>query len=521
MVRVFRRACCSTGQRVLTVKWLLLQLNFLLPLLLLHHAISVQAYGDPSEVRLSDDQAIFMPIKKDVPNKTYLDKLNAHIKDDKSFIYASRISGDRLCVVFSSASHAKLLVEQIGFIIVENEPVPIKYLVAKSVKVYISNAGYGISNSALKKYLTKDCKIHTSSSVSELKANVDPHDNKVYGYLKSFRRVVYIHPEDVTKLPKTPVKFYTTSIGYNVFFEIDSPKCFNCQQKDHFMANCPNLKEKYQQNTNDDDFENSSGINNLENKSDKHEIENFEKRSSEKLSSGQNQEVYNSKQVNKKLDNAAQDDVASQINSTTTALLPSSVDSNLPSSNLNLNLEYSHVLKTPVKRPLPKSTGSIISNGSCDFVVPTPLGEHSDLAKKEKLTPYKKKNRLSQEEKSNKNSQNKKIILDGERTFQISSGIEPARPYIEASFSNHKLTFDKVVNLIMEATKAPRDQRKKIVSQFSKDSSAILDLLLKIHGTVKGKGIKSKITCITKILDYTDEIPSTTDYDSSESESTS
>lgn len=204
--------------------------------------VSVQSLTDPTENRPKDDQAIVITIQKDISNLTYCDELNKYIKDDKSFLYVSRISGDRLCVVFKEAEQAAMLVDQVGYIMVNNNKVLIKYLVAKSVKVVISNVGYGISNSCLKRYLTNTCKIRTSSSVSELKAYVHPEGAR-YNGVSSFRRAVYIHPDDVNLLPKKPVKFMTGSIGFNVFFDIDKPNCFLCASTEHFRKDCPLNKE--------------------------------------------------------------------------------------------------------------------------------------------------------------------------------------------------------------------------------------------------------------------------------------
>lgn len=208
-----------------------------------NQGISLQEYNDNTKRRPTHEQAIVFQIKKNVSNHIYLDKLNEHVKNKNSFIYLSRIAGDLLCVVFESASQAKMLIEEVGYIEVEEDKVQLKYFVAKPIKVYISNANYEISNSALKKFLMRDCGIRCASSVTKLKASGDPNDENRYDSMKSFRRVVCIHPDDADKLPKDPVRFFSPSSAYNVFFEIDSLKCSNFQQKDHFMAHCPLIKE--------------------------------------------------------------------------------------------------------------------------------------------------------------------------------------------------------------------------------------------------------------------------------------
>lgn len=66
--------------------------------------VSVQNYSDALEVRRKDDQLIVMEVQRDVPTKTYVQELNKHVKNDQSFLYAARISRDRLCVVLDKAS---------------------------------------------------------------------------------------------------------------------------------------------------------------------------------------------------------------------------------------------------------------------------------------------------------------------------------------------------------------------------------------------------------------------------------
>lgn len=107
---------------------------------------------------------------------------------------------------------ATFLVEKVGAIDVNGKLVTINYFVHKSVKIIISNAGYGITKSSIKRFLTKDCKIKTLSSVPELKKNMGQNNVDVYE-MKSYRRFVYIHPDDVDKLPKKLVKFFTATTG--------------------------------------------------------------------------------------------------------------------------------------------------------------------------------------------------------------------------------------------------------------------------------------------------------------------
>lgn len=126
-----------------------------------------------------------------MPLKDYVLELNKHINDTKSFLFGSRISHDRICVVMASAPQATYLVEQVSVIKVNDDKIYLKYYLAKAVRVIISNAVFGISNATLKKYLTKDCKIKTLSSLAEFKVNMGYKNNDIFG-MKRYRRFVYI-----------------------------------------------------------------------------------------------------------------------------------------------------------------------------------------------------------------------------------------------------------------------------------------------------------------------------------------
>lgn len=207
------------------------------------NVVYVKDLTDPDEVRPKDEQAIVFEIEKDVPVRAYIEELNKHINDPKSFLYASRISGNRMCVVLATATQAKKLVEEVGAIKINGKTSNIKFFIEKSVKIIISNAGYGISNSALKRYLTKFRQITTLSSVSEFRTNMGQENRDTYD-IRSFRRFVYILPRDVNKLPTEPIIFATDQAIHNVFFEVDSPKCFLCKNTGHFQVNCPMLGDE-------------------------------------------------------------------------------------------------------------------------------------------------------------------------------------------------------------------------------------------------------------------------------------
>lgn len=434
------------------------------------------SFSDVIEVRPKDDQAIVFKIQKDIPNIVYADALNKLVDNEDSFLYFSRISGERICVVFDDAAIAERLVNKVRTFRVNDTDIDIKFLVEKAVKVIISNAGYGISNSALKKYLTNDCKIRTASSVSELKANLDSSSAR-FSKCKSFRRVVYIHPEDIGKLPKQPVRFAAAGSGFNVFFELDNPKCFFCGDVSHFKNSCPKLNQ---------DFPPLSveALNNDSNKA-----------------TNQHDPVTDELFEHRDTINTADGAIDSPPSDSQSALILQ--------NGMNMTAEV-------LKRPLPSSSTSTISD---DYSGGTLSQTTQPALFATPMDPATKPKKVVRSNKA------KKFRKDDEKSqedikFHLSSQLEVSRPYVEATSDDHLLNFDSLCNLIQESCAAKVTERGQIARKFTRNIPELLTLLDKIHGMVVGRSIKRKVTLLRKALDSDLKIETNSDLSlHSESES--
>lgn len=418
--------------RCLTTYVTNLKMAFSLPVDLV---VSVQSLTDPLEIRPKDDQAIVIQIDKDVPNLTYCDELNKYINDEKSFLYVSRISGDRLCVVFKEATQTKQLVEQVRLITVNNIQVPVKFLVAKSIKVIIANAGYGISNSTLKKYITNTCKIRTSSSVSELKAYVDSGGSRFNG-ASSFRRVIYIHPDDAHKLLNRPVKFTTGAIGFNVFFDIDKPKCFLCSSLEHFKKDCPQNNEENEKNKNDISYSKITSLS-----VGKEEIlrpdgtSNASSLISSCIEISDQDDLAQKGEINKLADHSKLPPIQQQ---NEPILRKEKFVPNISIENLSRN-ESDNSPSEITKRALSDSS-SETSNLENSFLTQEEESIHSDH--EFKFVENKRKSHNKKIKKEDKSAQ--------ERYSSITSSLEPARSTIDDTSEKHKLKFNLFVELLVK-----------------------------------------------------------------------
>lgn len=440
-------------------------------------SVNVQAYSDPNEPRPSDEQAIVFDIEKETPVKDYVNELNKHFMNLKSFLYASRISGGRCCVVMSTAEQATKLVEQVGYVTVNGNKSQIKFYVAKSVKVIISNAAYSITNSALKKFLVKDCNIRTSSSVSEFKINMGSDEDNSAG-IKSFRRFIYIHPDDVDKIPNKPVRFYSGSNGCNVFFELDKPKCFRCFGTGHFQANCP------------------------ENDSSSSEKEVVENENGSAVSMGQQAENVNNEStsdsqwhsVNKRRKTKGAGDY--ETTNTDNFAKDNSIQMQIPPFS-SFELATTPPASSPIKRALSESSGVTTVNSAVidqldelgDFLNPNDLSNLTQAKQKKQVRVPLKKPKVQTK------------LSTEELVFKISSDLESARPIIEATESAHGFKFDALVDLVVNASSLNRKKRKALILTSTKKSMELLELLRKFKGIVKGQGINSRIRALINAFD--------------------
>lgn len=426
-------------------------------------SVSVADYTDSSEIRPSDERAIVFDVERDESIMTYMNALNVHINDKKSFVYGNRISSERILVVMSTAAQASHLVENIGEIKVNNKIIPLKFYVAKAIKVIISNAIYGISNSSIKKFLTKDCGIRAFSSVSELKTNMGSESDE--WNLKSFRRVIYIHPDDVTKLPKKPIKFLTRTTAHFVFFETENQKCHLCHEVGHYRANCPRNEL------------------NSENNSPKHSTPEAE-----------------SLQERTRTDTEAS--VLPSSSFQENSIDPKYNMRSSPCDNSALSLDNKFTV-------LQRNNKQLIEGKQENEKIATVLTDKSNQFKRPcspTASDASSQSFMKCNVKSKNKNHKKRRVLDEveflERLGKIKVQLEPARAHIDASLGHFKIKFDRFSELLAKSCTAdPKDRRSTALSYLN-DSEVLLKIINQVYGIVQGKGIKQKLTSVKNAIEF-------------------
>lgn len=436
-------------------------------------SVETRSYSEITEVRPKSNQAVVLELLKnnEISNEKYIDALLEVVRPEE-ITHISRISRNRLCVYLTTAGKAAELVEVNKFVVVNNEQVKINYLIAKSVKVTISNADASISNTAIKRYLNHVCKIRTASSVSELKVNTSRDQLK---NVHSFRRLVYIHPEDVNKLPSSQ-KFQGDGTTWNVFFNTGNPKCFLCGSEDHFAKQCKETDELTQSTPSqvkqdvDREDKDHDVANNIDSGSNSSQPDNTSNQSQQKPISAPSL-------AKPEVTHDSSADLTFQQNSSTSEAM----DTTPVSKNF--------------KRPLSTSSSEVASKADDDGYT---------LQKSRRL-----KNNTSDKNINKSTPKKQKTMSAKQFEAHISSELEPARAQIRAKQYIHKLDFDEVVKLIISTVGGDAKTKRQNANPIIKNGKKLetLDLLKVVHSVVKGAAIKNKITRLISALEGSDVLP--------------
>lgn len=188
------------------------------------------------------DQAVILDSLENVQIKDYAQALGK-IVDPSQIRFLSRISNNRVCVYLSSKSVADDIVENKQFITIQNQRLPIRPLINRNKRIIISNVCPIIPHSEIEKRL-QEMQITPMSPISFLRAGINENG---YNHILSFRRQLYVTPEDFNRLPeKVSIDFDETT--YWIYFSSDTMTCFICKNDGHVASKCPENNEASSRN---------------------------------------------------------------------------------------------------------------------------------------------------------------------------------------------------------------------------------------------------------------------------------
>lgn len=192
------------------------------------------------------DQAIVIDALENVQIKDYAQALG-RIIDPSQIRFLSRISNNRICIYVSSKVVADEIIDNKKYVTIQNQKLPIRPLISRNRRIIISNVCPIIPHVEIEKKLL-EMNITPQSPISFLRAGLNETG---YNHILSFRRQVYVTPEEFNRLPeKISIEFEETN--YWIYFSSDTMTCFICKQDGHVASKCPdNSNDAVSQKTQD------------------------------------------------------------------------------------------------------------------------------------------------------------------------------------------------------------------------------------------------------------------------------
>lgn len=181
------------------------------------------------------DQAIILNSVDGIKIKDYIFKIGNIVKPN-NILFASRISNNRVCIYLKSKELVETLTKNHKTIEIENNEISVRPMVRPAKRIILSNVCPSIPHEIIENVL-KSKQIHLLSPINFLKVGMQ---DEGYTHILSFRRHVYISPEDEEIVPETLLIDYD-NITYRIFLSEESISCFLCKGKGHITSLCPNV----------------------------------------------------------------------------------------------------------------------------------------------------------------------------------------------------------------------------------------------------------------------------------------
>lgn len=208
------------------------------------------------------EQAIILNVNENLILDDYMSAVG-NIVGPENVRAISRISNNRICIFLSSIQAVENFVITHENIEIKGYNIGVRRLITPAKRVILSNVCPSIPHSVLEN-LIKSIGYKTASSVSFLRIGTS---NPLYNHVISFRRQVYVLPNNDIELPSSMQITYE-NVSYRVFLTFDVLTCFLCKNTGHIANQCP--QQTPQNNTaNTEDRTSQNNLTNKENNTGK------------------------------------------------------------------------------------------------------------------------------------------------------------------------------------------------------------------------------------------------------------
>lgn len=305
------------------------------------------------------EQAIIIDVNEELRLNDYVSTVG-NIVGPKNIFAASRISNNRVCIYLTDIKLVDMITEKFPTVKIDQFDLNLRRLVSPAKRIILSNVPCHIPHNVLEP-IVANFGFKLASKMSFLRAG---RLDDEYSHVVSFRRQVYIHPNESINLPSSVlIKFEETN--YRIFLSFDQLICFSCKLPGHIADQCPQQNK----NMNDtSDVESTySDHSEPENIANKHSHQTFAMITQEQTSLKRNAPSSTSQSTQEHLPQISelQDEDNININQ------PESIRSKIPETNKTKRLKKSDSVESltpldeqlsPVKNMLEKNPKHYILN---------------------------------------------------------------------------------------------------------------------------------------------------------------
>lgn len=197
-------------------------------------------YSQAAQMNLfpKKEQAIILNVNENLKLEDYVTAV-ANIVEPKNIRFISRISNNRVSIYLSTVQQVEAITSLGNTINIKGVDVCIRRMITPAKRLILSNVCPSIPHFLLEDEIRK-LGFKTASPLSFLKAGLSGEE---YAHILSFRRQIYVLPDDDLQLPSSiVVQFEETS--YRIFLAFDTLICFNCKAKGHIAKQCTETQQQ-------------------------------------------------------------------------------------------------------------------------------------------------------------------------------------------------------------------------------------------------------------------------------------